>query len=95
MIGAIPTGTLSTAEISAVIHQGLHIKLPDGRIGRLAILDDVGQIVDDNPAIAHEVWLVYVACYKNFLIGNGHFRVYSEPLPGIADSTYNRRSTQA
>lgn len=95
MIGVIATGTLATAEISAVIHQGLNIKLSDGRIGKLAIMDDVGQIIDDNPAIAREVWLICIACYKNFLIGNGHLRVYSEPLPGIAESTYNRGNRSA
>ena len=31
MIGPIPTGTLPSAEISAVIHQGLTVKLAEGR----------------------------------------------------------------
>lgn len=34
MIGPIPTGTLATAQISARIHSGLAVKLPDGRAGR-------------------------------------------------------------
>ena len=89
MISVIPTGTLITAEVSAVIHQGLKIKLSDGRVGKLAILDEADQIVDDTPAIAREVWLVSIACYKNFLVGDGHLRVHSEPLPGIGKRVKN------
>lgn len=33
MIGPIQTGTLSTAQISARIHSGLAVQLPDGRPG--------------------------------------------------------------
>jgi len=83
MIGTIPTGLLASAEISAVIHKGLTVKLPDGRTGRLAIIDDAGQVIDASPAVAREAWNVAIASYKNFLIGQGHLRVYSGPVPGI------------
>ena len=83
MIGNIPTGTLNTAEISAVIHQGLTVRLPDGRTGHLAIIDDAGQIIDATPGVAREAWNVAIASYKNFLIGQGHLRVVSTPALGI------------
>lgn len=83
MIGNIETGALTTAEVSAVIHQGLSVKLPDGRIGKLAIVDDTGKIIDDTPAVAREAWLVSIASYKQFLVGDGHLRVRSGPVPGI------------
>jgi len=85
MIGHIKTGTLPSAEISAVIHQGLTVKLADGRPGKLAIVDADGAIVDASPAVAREAWLVSIACHKNFLIGQGHLRVLSGPIPGIGD----------
>lgn len=83
MIGTIPTGRLASAVISAVIHKGLSVTLPDGRTGRLAIIDDAGQVIDASPDVAREAWNVSIASYKNFLIGYGHLRVYSEPVPGI------------
>lgn len=83
MIGTIPTGCLSTAEISAVVHKGLSVKLPGGRIGRLAIIDEDGQVVDASPAVAREAWNVSIASYKNFMIGQGHLRVFSAPPAGI------------
>ncbi len=83
MIGPIQTGTLATAQISARIHSGLAVKLPDGRPGKLAIVDDSGVVVDASPAVAREAWLVSIASYKNFLIGQGHLVVLSGPIPGI------------
>lgn len=83
MIGHIPTGNLQTAQISAVIHQGLTVKLADGRPGKLAIVDADGTVVDASPAVARQAWLVSIACHKNFLIGQGHLRVLSGPIPGI------------
>lgn len=85
MIGTLPTGTLMTAEISAVIHRGLTVKLADGRSGKLAILDDMGNVIDTTPGVAREAWNVAIECYKNFLVGQGHLRVRSGPLPGIGD----------
>lgn len=88
MIGPIPTGALASADISAVIHQGLTIRLRDGRMGRLAIVDEAGQIVDDTPEVAKEAWFVSIAAYKNFLIGKGHLRVRSGPVPQIGSSEW-------
>jgi len=87
MIGPIKTGTLATAQISARIHSGLTVKLADGRPGKLAIVDDVGAVVDASPDVAREAWLVAIASYKNFLIGQGHLVVLSGPIPGIASES--------
>ncbi len=83
MIGPIQTGTMETAQISARIHTGLAVKLPDGRPGKFAIVDESGAVVDATPAVAREAWLVAIASYKNFLIGQGHLVVLSGPIPGI------------
>lgn len=86
MIGQIETGLLKTAEISAVIHQGLTVTMPDGRTGRLAIIDEAGQVIDASPNVAKEAWNVAIASYKNLLIGQGHLRVRSGPVPQIGSS---------
>ena len=89
MIGPIKTGELDTATISAVIHQGLTVQLSDGRQGKLAIVDASGLVVDASPAVAKEAWLVAISSYKNFLIGQGHLRVLSGPIPGIGHTDFN------
>lgn len=77
MIGAIRTGTLGAAQISAVIHQGLTVTAKDGRAARLAIIDEDGSVIEAGPAVAREAFNVAIASYKNFLIGEGHLRVFS------------------
>lgn len=83
MIGTPKTNTLATTEISAVLHQGLTAKTRDGKPARLAIIDEAGNVLDAGPAVAREAFNVSVACYKNFLIGQGHLRVYSGKTPDI------------
>ena len=85
MIGPIEIGTLASAQLSAVIHQGLTVTLADGRTARLAIIDAAGQVIDDSPGVALEAFKVSIASYKNFLIGKGHLRVRTGPVPGIGD----------
>lgn len=81
MIGEIPTGTLPGATISAVIFEGLTITTPDGKPARLAIIDENGQVIEAGHNVEREAWNVSIASYKNFLQGNGHLRVQTEP-PG-------------
>ena len=83
MIGTIPTGTLNTAEISAVIHRGLSVKTSDGRPARLAIIDEQGNVIDAGKDVEREAWNVAIASYKNYLVGMGHMIVRSGPVPGI------------
>lgn len=75
MIGHIKTGTLAGAEMSAVIHQGLRVKTPSGRPARLAIIDELGNIIEAGDQVAREAFMVSIASYKNFLKGIGHLRV--------------------
>ncbi|RJG06274.1 hypothetical protein D3870_09840 [Noviherbaspirillum cavernae] len=82
MIGSSPTNTLEHAIVSGVSHEGLTIKLKDGRSARLAIIDDRDNIIEVGEAVAKEAWNVTLAVYKNFLIGQGHLRVFSSP-PGL------------
>jgi len=35
------------------------------------------------PAVAREAWNVTLACYKNFLVGQGHLRVLSGPPSAV------------
>ena len=97
MIGPIPTGSLASAEISATISDTLRVTLADGRPGKLAIVDELDVVVDSSPLVADEVFLVAVACYKNFLIGQGHIVVRSQPVPGIGalDGETGRQSERS
>lgn len=81
-IGPITVGTLENAVMSAVIFEGLRVQTTDGRPAKLAIVDEAGNIVECGDAVAEEAWNVAIASYKNFLAGNGHLRVQTEP-PGI------------
>ncbi|MGL6048303.1 MAG: hypothetical protein ACRC02_17840 [Vogesella sp.] len=81
-IGPITTGTLENAVISAVIFEGLQVQTADGRPARLAILDEAGNVIECGHQVAEEAWNVAIASYKNFLAGNGHLRVQTEP-PGL------------
>lgn len=83
MIGTPKTGTLTAAEISAVIHQGLAVTDSTGKPARLAIIDDAGNVIVSGRAVEREAFNVAIACYKNFLIGQGHLRVSSGKTPDI------------
>jgi biotin synthase-related radical SAM superfamily protein len=83
VIGVPKTNTLGRASISGVCHEGLTVKTRDGQPARLAVLDEHGNILEEGPEVAAEVWNVTLAVYKNFLIGKGHIRVFSQP-PGQA-----------
>lgn len=83
MIGQIKTNTLTEAEISAVIHQGLTVKTPAGASAQLAIIDESGNVIVAGRAVEREAFNVAIACYKNFLIGQGHLRVFSGKTPDI------------
>ncbi|KVL18695.1 hypothetical protein [Burkholderia cepacia] len=65
--------------ISAVSFQGLSIVTPDGQPATLAVLDQNGKIIDAGPSVMRAVWDVAIRSYRNFLIGNGHLRVLTQP----------------
>lgn len=73
---------LDSAVLSAVIFEGLAAQTHDGRRASLAIIDENGQVLEAGPGVAREAWRVIVACYRNFLEGNGHIRVHSRPPTG-------------
>lgn len=70
---------MRTAVISAVIFEGLSVKKCDGRAARLAIIDESGNVIEAGEEVAAAAWNVVIDCYKNFLIGQGHLRVYAGP----------------
>ncbi|MBU9293047.1 hypothetical protein KTD18_15980 [Burkholderia multivorans] len=65
--------------ISAVSFQGLSIITPDGHPATLAVVDQNGKIVEAGPSVMRAVWDVAIRSYRNFLIGNGHLRVLTQP----------------
>lgn len=83
MIGVPPTGALIGVTMSAVCFEGLSVETRQGRKAMLAIIDEDGHVIEAGPAVAREAWNVTLACYKNFLAGQGHLRVFSGPPSGV------------
>ena len=77
MIAGQPkTGTLANSIMSARCFEPFAVTTRDGRPARIAIIDDQGNIIDAGDAVAKEAWNVMVAVYKNYLVGQGHVRVF-------------------
>lgn len=66
--------------ISAVAHEGLAVEAASGEPAFLAVVDGSGRIIESGPQVARLAYDVSVACFKNFLRGQGHLRIYREPL---------------
>lgn len=79
MIGIPQTGGLTQAAITAVCFEGLTAETREGRKAMFAIIDEDGKIIEAGPAVAKEAWNITIACYKQFLVGQGHLRVFSDP----------------
>ena len=79
MIGTQPEGLIAGVVISAVAHEGLRVTA-NGKPARLAIIGDDGQIIASGQEVAREAEAVSLNCYRNFLKGQGHLRVNSEPI---------------
>jgi len=76
MIGIPPVESLEKAIISGHIAKGLSAKTRDGRILQMALIDERGNIVEEGDAVANEAWNVAIGTYKDWMLGNGHLRVY-------------------
>lgn len=86
MIGTRPTGAIEGVSIAAVSQQSLTI-LVDGKLGCIAVTDEVGNVVARGPFVARAAVSVAINCYRNLWRGLGHLRVNSEPVtdqPGEA-----------
>ena len=79
MIGIPQTGGLAQATITAICFEGLSAETVEGRKAMFAIIDENGKVIEAGPAVAREAWNVTLACYKQFLAGQGHLRVFSGP----------------
>ena len=77
MIGIPTTGGLTQAILTAVCFEGLSAQTREGQKASFAIVDENGKVIERGPAVAQEAWNVMLACYKNFLVGQGHLRVFS------------------
>ena len=79
MIGTQTTGRIPGVIISAVTHEGLTVTV-DGKPARLAVVLEDGTVVAAGTEVAREAQGVSVNLYREFLKGNGHLRVLSEPI---------------
>jgi hypothetical protein len=79
MIGTQPTGTVPGVVISAVAHEGLSVTV-NGKPARLAVVLEDGTVVAAGREVAREAQAVAVNLHREFLKGNGHLRVLSDPI---------------
>jgi len=82
MIGTQPTGAVPGVVISSVIHEGLTVKA-NGKLARLAVIDDEGHILASGDQVAREAEAVAINAYRNFLEGEGRLIVSSRPIPYV------------
>ncbi|WP_374492792.1 hypothetical protein [Brachymonas sp.] len=82
MIGEQRTGAIDGVRIQAVAHEGLSVTV-NGKPAELAIIVD-GKVIAAGAAVAREAEAVAVNCHRNFLKGQGHLRVLSEPIKRAA-----------
>lgn len=82
MIGTQPTGAIDGVQISAVSHEGLSVSI-NGKPGRLAIVNESGQVIAAGEEVAREAQAVAVNCYRNFLKGKGFLRILSKPIESV------------
>jgi len=79
MIGIPSTGGLTQATLTAVCFEGLSAETREGQKATFAIIDENEKVIERGPVVARDAWNVMLACYKNFLVGQGHLRVFSGP----------------
>ena len=71
---------MESAVISAVSHEGLAVEAADGAPAFLAVVDGSGKVIEAGPHVAKLAYDVSVACFKNYLKGQGYLRVHSRPM---------------
>lgn len=94
MIGTQPTGTLAGIHITAVAHEGLTVTI-DGSPGRLAVLDEAGNVVAEGAQVAKEAQAVAVNLFRSVLQAQGHLRILSVPLQRVARASGPANETTA
>jgi len=70
---------MESAVISAVAHEGLAVESAGGEPAFLAVVDGSGQVIEVGPHVARLAYDVSVACFKNYLKGQGYLRVHGQP----------------
>lgn len=80
MIGIQATGRIPGVVISAVSHEGLSVTV-NGQPARLAVVLEDGTVIAAGREVAREAEAVAQNLYKQTMIGKGHLRIVSNPLP--------------
>ena len=79
MIGEQLTGAIEGVHIHAVVFEGLTVTV-NGVPAQLAIITADGNIIAAGKDVAREAEAVAINCHRNFLKGQGHLRVLSNPI---------------
>ena len=78
------TALAGTMQLSAVVHEGIRIDHPEGKICRIAIIDENGQVVAGGEDVTKAVFDVAIGAFQNLLKARGHLRTYSKPINASA-----------
>lgn len=70
---------LTEVEISATVFEGIKVTGKDGKLLRIAIIDDDKNIVNEGSELAKNIWNLILEVQKNFWVGKGHIRVLAGP----------------
>ena len=72
-------GHLNTVTIAGSAFGGYELRTADGRLARLVIVDEEGQVLESGPQVAVEAWIIPILAYQRFLEGEGRLSVVSSP----------------
>lgn len=63
--------------ISALSYEGLTVVTADGKPAQFAIIDEGGKVIAAGKEVAEAAWATSIQAYRQFLMGNGHMRVFT------------------
>lgn len=82
MKNALPNPTIDGARLKATVSTGFTVTSPDGKPARMAIVDELGNILAVGDDVSWAAWRVCVEVQENFWEGQGHLVVHAYP-PGL------------
>lgn len=90
MIGTQPTGAINGVIIEDVSNEQLKVVV-NGRLGKLAVLDDNGLVVAAGEEVAREARSVVLESHRMLWMAQGYLRVYSTPLTAVSGAPNRAR----
>lgn len=77
---------LKNSIITAKWREGFTVRAADGRAARLAVIDDMGHVLDEGDLLAAELFDMARITERDYLFGRGILKIYSTPEGLVRDS---------